>query len=93
MSTIGPARALGLDGKIGSLSAGKRADIAAVRLDAIETSPCFDVVSHLVYAAGRENVSHVWVDGELLLDDRTLTRMDENELFAKAREWKARIQP
>jgi 5-methylthioadenosine/S-adenosylhomocysteine deaminase len=93
MSTLGPARALGLDAKIGTIAAGKRADITALRMDAIENSPCFDVVSHLVYAAGRENVSHVWVDGELLLDDRVLTRMDETELLAKARAWKARIRP
>ena len=93
MSTIGPARALGLDAKIGSLTAGKRADITAVKMDAAETTPCFDVVSHLVYAAGRENVSHVWVDGECLLKDRALTRMDETDILAKARAWKARIQP
>jgi 5-methylthioadenosine/S-adenosylhomocysteine deaminase len=93
MSTISPARALGLDARIGSLTTGKRADITAVRMDAVETSPCFDVISHLVYAAGRENVSHVWVDGELLLDDRVLTRMDETDILAKARTWKARIQP
>lgn len=93
MSTIGPARALGLDAKIGTLVPGKRADIAAIRMDAIETSPCFDIASHVVYAAGREHVSHVWVDGELLLKDRVLTRMDETDILAKARAWKARIQP
>lgn len=93
MSTLGAARALGLDAKIGSLAAGKRADITAVKMDAIETAPCFDVISHLVYAAGREHVSHVWVDGELLLQDRVLTRIDTTDILAKARAWKARIQP
>jgi 5-methylthioadenosine/S-adenosylhomocysteine deaminase len=59
----------------------------------LETTPCFDVVSHIVYVCGRENVSHVWVDGELLLDDRTLIHIDEQEIKAKARLWKARIKP
>ena len=44
-------------------------------------------------AAGREHVSHVWVDGELLLQDRVLTRIDTTDILAKARAWKARIQP
>ena len=41
------------------------ADITAVKISAPETLPCFDPVSHLVYVAGREHVSHVWVAGEL----------------------------
>ncbi|HEU4709782.1 MAG TPA: amidohydrolase family protein, partial [Methylophilaceae bacterium] len=65
MATINAAKALCLDEKIGSLEPGKMADIAAVRIDTLETQPCFDPLSHLVYAAGREHVSHVWVNGEL----------------------------
>jgi 5-methylthioadenosine/S-adenosylhomocysteine deaminase len=68
-ATLGGARALGLDGKIGSIEAGKRADLTAVAMRAPELAPCYDPVSHLVYAAGREHVTHVWVDGELLLRD------------------------
>jgi len=93
MATLHGARALGLDDRIGSIEPGKRADLTAIHLGSIETAPCFDVISHIVYAASSENVSHVWVDGELLLDNRVLTRVDESELMAKAREWKARIQP
>ncbi|MEJ5210412.1 MAG: TRZ/ATZ family hydrolase [Burkholderiales bacterium] len=87
MATLHGARALGLDGRIGSLVPGKAADIVAVDLSGLETLPCYDVVSHLVYAAGREQVSHVWVDGELLLDARALTKLDERELMAKASHW------
>ena len=65
MATINAARALCLDEKIGSIETGKMADITAVKISAPETLPCFDPVSHLVYVAGREHVSHVWVAGEL----------------------------
>ena len=66
-ATLGGARALGLAERIGSIEPGKRADLVAVDLGAPELAPCFDPVSHLVYAAGREHVSHVWVDGEAKL--------------------------
>ena len=65
MATINGARALGMDDKIGSIEIGKLADLTAVKLTGIETQPCFDPTSHLVYAAGREHVSHVWVNGDL----------------------------
>jgi 5-methylthioadenosine/S-adenosylhomocysteine deaminase len=71
-ATLGGARALGLGERIGSLEAGKRADLVAVALRAPELAPCYDPVSHLVYAAGREHVSHVWVDGELRVRDGEL---------------------
>ena len=68
-ATLGGARALGLSARIGSIEPGKRADLVAVHMRAPELAPCYDPVSHLVYAAGREHVSHVWVDGELRLAD------------------------
>jgi 5-methylthioadenosine/S-adenosylhomocysteine deaminase len=71
-ATLGGATALGLDDRIGSIAAGKDADLTAVRLAGPELVPCYDPVSHLVYAAGREHVSHVWVRGELLLEGGAL---------------------
>lgn len=65
MATINGAKALGLDDKIGSLEIGKLADLAAIRIADVETLPCFDPISHLVYVCGREHVSHVWVSGDL----------------------------
>jgi 5-methylthioadenosine/S-adenosylhomocysteine deaminase len=65
MATINGAKALGLDGKIGSIEVGKLADLCAIKLSNIEMQPCFDPVSHLVYVAGREHVSHTWVNGDL----------------------------
>jgi len=87
MATLNGARALGLDHRIGSLKPGKAADIVAVDLSNLETAPCYDVASHLVYAVGREHVSHVWVNGELLLEDRNLKTLDSQELAAKAAHW------
>ena len=68
-ATLGGARALGLGARIGSIEPGKRADLVALALRAPELAPCYDPVSHLVYAAGREHVTHVWVDGELRVSD------------------------
>ena len=65
MATINGAKALGLDEQIGSIEIGKLADLTAVKLSDINMQPCFDPVSHLVYVAGREQVSHVWVNGDL----------------------------
>ncbi|MGE5616429.1 MAG: amidohydrolase family protein, partial [Bacillota bacterium] len=91
MATIAPARALGLDREIGSISAGKSADLVAVELSAFETLPCYDVVSHLAYAAGREHVSHAWVGGDLRLEERRLAGIDEADLHDKALWWQSRI--
>lgn len=92
MATIRAARALGLDARIGTLTPGKQADMAAVNLDALELAPCYDPLSHLVYAAGREHVSHVWVNGELLVENGHLMRLDTQELAAKAAYWKEKIK-
>ncbi len=64
-ATLGGARALGLDNLVGSIEPGKAADLCAVDFSRPGLLPCYDPVSHLVYAAGREDVSHVWVDGTL----------------------------
>jgi 5-methylthioadenosine/S-adenosylhomocysteine deaminase len=91
MATLGGARALRLDTRIGSLCPGKRADIVAIDLGDPSLAPCYDPVSHLVYAAGRENVSHVWVDGRLRVADGQLVDIDTRDLVAKARYWKDKI--
>ncbi|MCU0804638.1 MAG: TRZ/ATZ family hydrolase [Burkholderiales bacterium] len=85
VATLGGARALGLDATIGSLVPGKAADLCAVSLGRLELSPCFDPVSHLVYAGSRDDVTHVWVDGELVVSERQLVKVDgstlENRIF------------
>jgi len=68
--TLGGARALGLAGRIGSIEPGKEADIVAFDLGDAETQPCFDPISQLVYALGREQVSDVWVAGARVVRKR-----------------------
>ena len=92
MATVRAARALGLADRIGTLAPGKCADMTAVNLGALELLPCYDPLSHLIYAAGREHVTHVWVNGELLVEDGRLTRLDTGELAAKAAYWKDKIR-
>lgn len=92
MATLNGAKALGLGDRIGSLVKGKRADITAVDFSAPELSPCYDPVSHLVYSAGREHVSHVWVDGKILVKEGKLTTLNEQEILAKALFWEDRIK-
>lgn len=65
MATINGAKALKLDDKIGSIEIGKIADLIAIDLSEINMQPCYDPISHLVYVAGREQVTHCWVQGEL----------------------------
>lgn len=91
MATLNGAKALGLGHLTGSLEPGKAADMIALNLNALETLPCYDVASHLVYAAGREQVSHVWVNGEMLMENRKLLTLDTQELKGKAAYWQARI--
>jgi 5-methylthioadenosine/S-adenosylhomocysteine deaminase len=86
-ATLGGARALGLEGIAGSIVPGKAADLAALDLSAPELTPCYDVVSHLVYAAGRENVTHVWVAGELLLEERELLNPALRGLNSRGEVW------
>ena len=71
-ATLGGARALGLGARIGSIEPGKRGRPRRGRAARPELAPCYDPVSHLVYAAGREHVTHVWVDGERRVDDGRL---------------------
>jgi 5-methylthioadenosine/S-adenosylhomocysteine deaminase len=76
----------------GSIKPGKQADLVAIALDTLETLPVFDPISQVVYAAGREQVSHVWVAGRCLLRERRLTVADETQLLDKARWWQQRIR-
>jgi 5-methylthioadenosine/S-adenosylhomocysteine deaminase len=90
-ATLGGARAMGLGERIGSIEVGKRADLVCVDLSALETQPLHHVVSQLVYATGRHQVSDVWIDGRAKLVQRELVDMDITGLLANARQWRERI--
>jgi 5-methylthioadenosine/S-adenosylhomocysteine deaminase len=91
MATINSAAAMGLEAEIGSLVPGKSADIAAIDLSGPALSPCYDPLSHIVYACGRDDVSHVWVAGELLLEETRFTRLDVKEL--RHNRWLDKLMP
>ena len=93
MATLDAARALSLDDRIGSIVPGKCADLVAVDLRGLICQPVFDPVSHLVYVAGREHVTHVWVDGKLKLNDRRLVNLDTDDLTARAAYWRTKLAP
>ncbi len=90
-ATLGGARALSMDSKVGSLEIGKHADIIAIDLSAIEQQPLYQVISQLVYTPCGHLVSHSWIHGQLVLDDREPTNMDLREISAKAQSWGQRI--
>ena len=91
MATLDGARALKLDHAIGSIAPGKFADLTAVEFSAPEMLPCYDPISHLVYTAGRENVSHVWVAGRLLVENRALKNRPKNDLENLVVLWQNRL--
>ena len=90
-ATLGGARAMALGERIGSIEAGKRADLVCVDLSALETQPLHHVISQLVYATGRHQVSDVWIDGRPRLVQRELVDIDVPGLVANARQWHERI--
>ena len=87
MATLNGARALGLDQELGSIEAGKAADLVAIDLSHIETQPVFNPVSQLVYAASRHQVSDVWVGGRHVVKDGVLTTLDADPLRQRAQFW------
>lgn len=93
LATLGGARALGLDREIGSIAPGKAADLCAINAADIGLAPCYDPISHLVYAVDRSNVSDVWVGGELRVESGVLLGPEEGELINLAALWQNRICP
>jgi len=91
MATLNGAKALGLDGQIGSLTPGKQADIVAVDLSGAATQPCYDPISQLVYSAGREQIRHVWVAGERVVKDGRCITLDETAIIRRAHQWREKI--
>lgn len=84
MATLGGARALGMEDRIGSLEKGKRADLVVVGLDQPRLQPVYDPVSHLVYAAKGADVRQVVVEGRVLLDGGRVTSLDEAAVLKEA---------
>jgi len=92
MATIQGAKALGLDGLIGSLEPGKRADIITVSVRGARQTPMYNPVSHLVYVSKGSDVRNTIVDGRVLMRDRSVTTLDEARVLADARAMAERVR-
>jgi 5-methylthioadenosine/S-adenosylhomocysteine deaminase len=85
IATIEGAKALGLQNEIGSLEVGKRADVAVVKVEGLDSTPSTrDLVSALVYSGQTSDVQAVVVDGRLLMNDRKLLTIDEAGVVSEA---------
>jgi 5-methylthioadenosine/S-adenosylhomocysteine deaminase len=91
MATIDGARALGMEAKIGSLEAGKRADIAIIDLQQPKVQPVYSVESAIVYAASGSSVVTTICDGRILMRNRKVLTVDVAAALAKAKEYRARV--
>ena len=91
MATLDGARALGLADSIGSIEAGKWADLACIDMQAINSQPVYDPVSQLVYTVHPEQVCDVWVAGRHHVENHRLTRINEAEVLQRSLEWQQRI--
>ena len=91
MATLEAARVLGLEDRLGSLEIGKRGDMIVLDLDVPHMVPVYNITSHLVYAAHSGDVRTVIIDGRVVMRDRVLLTLDEDEIFARAREMARQI--
>jgi len=86
LATVEGARALGLENEIGSISAGKRADLCILNLNRLHTTPHPDPISTIVFAAEMDNVETVIIDGRIVMRDGSLLTLNEEEVRAVAEE-------
>jgi 5-methylthioadenosine/S-adenosylhomocysteine deaminase len=91
MATLNGARALGLDEHIGSLEMGKLADIIAIDCSEIENQPLYHPVSQLVYSNTGSRVSHAWIGGKLMLENRQPTTINLHDLKERVVAWQQKI--
>ena len=86
MATINGAKALGLQGQIGSLEPGKKADIIIVAMQEPHLTPAFNPVSHIAYAALGSDVETTIIDGKIIMDGRKVNTLDEQKILHEANE-------
>jgi 5-methylthioadenosine/S-adenosylhomocysteine deaminase len=91
MATIDGARALHMDKQIGSLEAGKKADMILISLDEPNAVPMYDLYAQLAYALKASDVETVIIGGRVVMRDRKLLTVNEREVLAKTREYQKKI--
>ena len=92
MATIRGARALGMEGRIGSLEPRKRADLITVSVSGARQTPMYDPISHLVYVIHGDDVRNTVVNGKVLMRDRKVLTLDATAVIAEARSWAAKVR-
>jgi 5-methylthioadenosine/S-adenosylhomocysteine deaminase len=92
MATLAGARALGMHDQLGSLEAGKLADLIAVDLSQPETQPLYNPISQLVYASHPGQVTHSWINGDTVMRERQLCHLNLAELLQRTGQWATRIE-
>lgn len=91
LATIGGARALHMDKKIGSVEAGKQADLVLIGTGATHSTPMYNVYSQLVYALNAHDVRTVVIAGKIVMEDRVMNTMNKPEILAKAHEYQRKV--
>lgn len=92
MATIGGARALGMEQRIGSLETGKRADLIVVSMASARQTPMYDPISHLVYVTRGDDVQTTIVNGRILMQDRKVRTLDAAAVIAEANRLAAEVR-
>ncbi|ODS22638.1 N-ethylammeline chlorohydrolase [Candidatus Endobugula sertula] len=87
MATINGAKCMGMDEYIGSLETGKIADMIAIELDPLEQAPLHDIASAIVYTHNGHRVTHSWVNGKMLMDNREILALNTGEIISNAKHW------
>jgi len=90
-ATLGGAETLGAEQQIGSLAVGKKADMIVLNMNQPHLTPLYNVPSHLVYAARGADVVHSVIDGKVIMENRKLLSIDEEELLADMRQMGEKI--
>jgi 5-methylthioadenosine/S-adenosylhomocysteine deaminase len=92
MATRDGARVLGLDHLVGTLAVGKKADICIIGMNKPHLTPLYDEYSHLVYTVGGADVDTVIINGKMVMEDRRLVTIDEEETMRHVREIALRVK-
>ena len=86
LATIGGARVLGQQARIGSIETGKRADLIVVSMDRARQTPLFDPVSQIVYVTRGDDVDTTIVNGKVLMRGRKVLTLNEARVVSQARQ-------
>ena len=91
LGTLGGAKALGMEKNIGTIEVGKLADLIAVDLHQIEMQPMHDVFSQLIYVNSGSHVTHSWIQGEQIMHERELLKIDQDNLRRRILKWQKKL--